>query len=37
LVVGVKEKADVGGVGGEGSRDEVAGFGGDRVTGALEV
>jgi hypothetical protein len=33
LVVGVKEKADVGGAGGEGSRDEVTGFSGDGVAG----
>jgi hypothetical protein len=31
LVVGVKEKANVGRAGGVGSRDEVLGFCGDRV------
>jgi hypothetical protein len=33
LVVGVKEKANVRGMGQEGSRDEVAGFSGDSVVG----
>jgi hypothetical protein len=37
LLVGVKEKADVGGAGGEGSRDEVTGFGGDGVAGDDET
>ena len=37
LVVGVKEEANVGGAGGEGSRDEVPGFGGDGVAGDNET
>jgi hypothetical protein len=37
LVVGVEEKANVSGAGGGGSRDEVSGFGGDRVAGDNET